>query len=90
MSKLAHLKNRQLDPKAFLAITNGGRKILAFPKKQTTFAQGDSSDVFICRQERLELHTEKCSNRVLLGAVILGLSRLARIRKWLCQTFLIR
>jgi hypothetical protein len=42
------------------------------------------------RAPRLELHSEKCSSRVLHGAAILGLSRLARIRKRLCQTFLIR
>jgi hypothetical protein len=32
---------------------DGGRKIAAFPKKQTIFVQGDSSDaVFIYRKER--------------------------------------
>ena len=34
-------KRRQFDPETFLSITNGvgGRKILAFPKKQTIFPQ---------------------------------------------------
>jgi hypothetical protein len=38
-------KLRKFDPKTFLSTINGGRKIEAFAKKQTIFAQGDSSDV---------------------------------------------
>ena len=34
----------KFDPKTFLSTINGGRKIEAFAKKQTIFAQGDSSD----------------------------------------------
>jgi CRP/FNR family cyclic AMP-dependent transcriptional regulator len=37
-------KRRRFDPKTFLSIINGGRKIVAFPKKQAIFVQGDSSD----------------------------------------------
>ena len=32
----------KFDTKTFLSTINGGRKIEAFPKKQTIFAQGDS------------------------------------------------
>jgi hypothetical protein len=40
----------KFDPKTFLSTINGGRKIEAFAKKQTIFAQGDSSDaVFYIR-----------------------------------------
>ena len=35
----------KFDAKTFLStIDGGGRKIVAFPKKQTIFVQGDSSD----------------------------------------------
>jgi len=37
-------KLSKFDPKTFLSTINGGRKIEAIPKKQTIFAQGDSSD----------------------------------------------
>ena len=44
----------KFDPKTFLSTVNDGRKIEPFPKKQTIFAQGDSSDaVFVyIRKER--------------------------------------
>jgi CRP/FNR family cyclic AMP-dependent transcriptional regulator len=34
----------KFDPKTFLSTVNGGRKIEAFPKRQTMFTQGDSAD----------------------------------------------
>ena len=37
-------KLSKFDPKTFLSTINGGRKIEAFPKKQTIFVQGDSSN----------------------------------------------
>jgi CRP/FNR family transcriptional regulator, cyclic AMP receptor protein len=44
------------DPKTFLSTINGGRKIEAFPKKQTIFAQGDSSDaVFYIKEGKVKL-----------------------------------
>jgi CRP/FNR family transcriptional regulator, cyclic AMP receptor protein len=44
------------DPKTFLSTINGGRKIAAFPKKQTIFAQGDSSDaVFYIQKGKVKL-----------------------------------
>ena len=51
MSPVAAKKPSQFDPKIFLSIINGGRKIAAFPKKQTIFAQGDSSDAVFYIQE---------------------------------------
>jgi CRP/FNR family transcriptional regulator, cyclic AMP receptor protein len=44
-------KRRQFNPKTFLTIINGGRKILAFPKKQPIFVQGDSSDAVFYLQK---------------------------------------
>jgi hypothetical protein len=40
----ASKKLSKFDPKTFLSTINGGRKIEDFSKKQTVFAQGDSSD----------------------------------------------
>src|SRR6202790_3678276 len=46
----------KFDPKRFLSTINGGRKIEAFPKKQTIFAQGDSSDaVFYIKEGKVKL-----------------------------------
>ena len=33
-------KNREFDPKTFLATIGAGRKIVTVPKKQTIYAQG--------------------------------------------------
>jgi CRP/FNR family transcriptional regulator, cyclic AMP receptor protein len=48
---VAAKKRSKFDPKTFLSIINGGRKIAAFPKKQTIFAQGDSCDAVFYIQE---------------------------------------
>jgi CRP-like cAMP-binding protein len=49
-------KRRQFDPKTFLTIINGGRKILAFPKKRAIFVQGDPSDaVFYIQKGKVKL-----------------------------------
>jgi CRP/FNR family transcriptional regulator, cyclic AMP receptor protein len=47
----------QFDPKTFLSTINGGgRKIAAFPKKQTIFVQGNSSDaVFYIQKGKVKL-----------------------------------
>jgi CRP/FNR family transcriptional regulator, cyclic AMP receptor protein len=46
----------QFDPKTFLSVINGGRKIEAFSKKQTIFAQGDLSDaVFYIKEGKVKL-----------------------------------
>jgi len=52
----ASKKRIKFDTKTFLSTINGGRKIEAFPKKQTIFAQGDPSDaVFYIREGRVKL-----------------------------------
>jgi CRP/FNR family cyclic AMP-dependent transcriptional regulator len=49
-------KRRQFDPKTFLSIINGGRKILAFHKQQAIFVQGESSDaVFYIQKGKVKL-----------------------------------
>src|ERR1700692_2430586 len=53
---VAAKKLRKYDPKTFLSTINGGRKIEAFPKKQTVFSQGDSSDaVFYIKEGKIKL-----------------------------------
>ena len=53
---VAAKKISKFDPKTFLSTINGGRKIEAFPKKQTIFAQGDSSDaVFYIKEGKVKL-----------------------------------
>jgi CRP/FNR family cyclic AMP-dependent transcriptional regulator len=44
-------KKRTFDPKKFLATIGDGRKAVAFPRKQTIFAQGDSADAIFYIQE---------------------------------------
>jgi CRP-like cAMP-binding protein len=49
-------KRSKFDPQIFLSSIDGGRTIAAFPKKQTIFAQGDSSDaVFYIQEGRVKL-----------------------------------
>ncbi len=49
-------KLSKFDPQIFLSNIDGGRKIEAVPKKQTIFAQGDSSDaVFYIREGKVRL-----------------------------------
>jgi len=49
-------KKREFDPNTFLATIGDGRKILAVPKKQTIFAQGDQADaVFYLRKGKVRL-----------------------------------
>jgi CRP-like cAMP-binding protein len=46
----------KFDTKKFLSTINGGRKIAPFPKRQTIFAQGDSSDaVFYIKEGKVKL-----------------------------------
>jgi CRP/FNR family transcriptional regulator, cyclic AMP receptor protein len=55
-SRAAARKLSQFDTKTFLSTLNGGRKILAFAKKQAIFVQGDSSDaVFYLRTGKVKL-----------------------------------
>jgi CRP/FNR family transcriptional regulator, cyclic AMP receptor protein len=54
--KVAAKNLSKFDPKTFLSTIDGGRKIAAFPKKQTIFAQGDSSDaVFYIQKGKVKL-----------------------------------
>ncbi len=47
---------RNFDPKVFLSTIDGGRKIAAFSKKQTIFAQGDAADaVFYILKGKVKL-----------------------------------
>jgi CRP/FNR family transcriptional regulator, cyclic AMP receptor protein len=49
-------KRRPFDPKTFLTVIDGGRKILAFPKKRAIFVQGDLSDaVYYIQKGRVTL-----------------------------------
>jgi CRP-like cAMP-binding protein len=49
-------KLSKFDPRTFLSTINDGRKIEAFPKKLTIFAQGDSSDaVFYIKEGKVKL-----------------------------------
>ncbi len=56
MTPVASKKLKQFDPKTFLSTINGGRKIETFAKRQTIFAQGDSSDaVFFIKEGKIKL-----------------------------------
>lgn len=44
-------KKREFDPNAFLATIGDGRKMLAVPKKETIFSQGDAADAVFYLQE---------------------------------------
>ena len=49
-------RKRDFDPKKFLATIGEGRKVLAFPEKQTIFTQGNAADaVFYIQQGKVRL-----------------------------------
>src|ERR1700687_140755 len=49
-------KGRDFDPKEFLATIGAGRKVVAFPEKQTIFTQGDAADsVFYVQEGKVRL-----------------------------------
>jgi CRP/FNR family transcriptional regulator, cyclic AMP receptor protein len=49
-------KKRDFDPRKFLATIGEGRKVVAFPKKQTIFSQGDATDtVFYIQKGKVRL-----------------------------------
>ena len=55
-SAAAPKKNGGFDPDIFLATIGDGRKILAVPKKQLIFAQGDRADaVFYIQKGKVRL-----------------------------------
>jgi len=54
--RVAAKKLSKFDTKTFLSTINGGRKIVAFAKKQTIFVQGDPSDaVFYIQKGKVKL-----------------------------------
>ena len=62
--RAAARKLSKFDSKTFLATLNGGRKIVAFAKKQTIFVQGDSSEaVFYIRTGRVKLTVVSSSGK---------------------------
>src|SRR6184192_3363752 len=55
-STAAARKNREFDPNTFLAMIGDARKILAVPKHQTIYTQGDEADaVFYVQKGRVKL-----------------------------------
>jgi CRP/FNR family transcriptional regulator, cyclic AMP receptor protein len=50
-STMSTTKECTFDPKEFLATIGEGRKVVAFPKKQTIFTQGDADDAIFYIQE---------------------------------------
>src|ERR1700675_3508132 len=49
-------KQRDFDPRKFLATIGEGRKVVVFPKKQTIFTQGDAADaVFYIQEGKIRL-----------------------------------
>jgi CRP/FNR family cyclic AMP-dependent transcriptional regulator len=49
-------KKRDFDPKEFLATIGEGRKVVALPKKQTIFTQGEAADaIFYIQQGKVKL-----------------------------------
>lgn len=56
MTPAATRMKREFDPNAFLATIGEGRKIVAVPKKQLIFTQGDRADaVFYIRAGKVRL-----------------------------------
>src|SRR5213075_1833276 len=53
---VAAKKFSKFDPKTFLSTIDGGRKIAPFPKKQTIFVQGDSSDAVFYIERKGKTH----------------------------------
>jgi CRP-like cAMP-binding protein len=50
------MKQCDFDPRAFLATIGEGRKVVAFPRNQTIFAQGDAADaVFYIQKGKVQL-----------------------------------
>src|SRR6266571_1013052 len=55
-SAVAGKKKRDFDPNTFLATIGDGRKVVAVPKKQVIFAQGDGADaVFYIQKGKVRL-----------------------------------
>ena len=67
-------KKREFDPNTFLATIGEGRKILAVPKKQMIFAQGDAADaVFYIQKGKVRLTVvSKTGKEATIGIVTEG------------------
>jgi CRP/FNR family transcriptional regulator, cyclic AMP receptor protein len=65
---------RDFNPKNFLATIGEGRKVVAFPKKQTIFAQGDPADaVFYIQEGKVRLTVvSKIGKEATLGILTEG------------------
>jgi len=49
-------RKRDFDPREFLATIGEGRRVVAFPKKQTIFTQGDAADsIFYVQEGKVKL-----------------------------------
>jgi len=68
------MKKRDFDPKDFLATIGAGRKVVAFPKRQTIFAQGDAADsVFYIQEGKVRLTVvSKAGKEATLGILTEG------------------
>jgi CRP/FNR family transcriptional regulator, cyclic AMP receptor protein len=56
MTPVAAKRRRKFNLQTFLSTIDGGRKIVALPKKQTVFSQGDSADaVFYIQKGKIKL-----------------------------------
>ena len=71
---MAAKKKREFDPNTFLATIGDGRKILAVPKKQMVFAQGDAADaVFYIQKGKVRLTVvSKTGKEATIGIVTEG------------------
>ena len=67
-------KRRDFDPRKFLATIGEGRKVVAFPKKKTIFAQGDAADaVFYIQEGKVRLNVvSKAGKEATLGILSEG------------------
>src|SRR5579871_1638080 len=67
-------RKSDFDPRKFLATIGEGRKVVAFPKKQTIFAQGDSADaVFYIQAGKIRLTVvSKAGKEATLGILSEG------------------
>src|SRR3989442_11264245 len=67
-------KKREFDPKTFLTTIGNGRKMLAVPKKQMIFAQGDAADaVFYIQKGKVRLTVvSKVGKEATIGIVSEG------------------
>jgi CRP/FNR family cyclic AMP-dependent transcriptional regulator len=67
--KVRAKKRSEFDAKTFLSTIDGGRKIVSFPKKETIFAQGNSSDaVFYIQKGKVKLTVvSEAGKEVIIG-----------------------